>query len=230
MRSRSLPIFGATAIALAVATTFAPAVSANSPDIGAFSKSSPASLVHTERAGVVGTCKKQLANDSTIGVVSQNFEAANDSYDNQGADDFRLKRRCTVTAVMVNGQYFNGSGPATSLHVTFYQNNHGTPGAVKSDQDNLSYTDASTTGNFTIPLSSSVTFLARKRFWVSVQVNMDFSAGGEWGWNTNSIAKGLNAQWRNPADGLGTGCTAYTDLPTCVPSGGGADFAFALLN
>jgi hypothetical protein len=113
--------------------------------------------------------------------------------------------------------------------VTFYKNNAGTPGLVKSDQDNLSYTDPSGLGNFTIPLSSTVTLAAHRRFWVSVQTNQTFDTNGQWFWNTNNTAKGLNSQWRNPADGFGTGCTSYTDTKTCVVGDEGPDFAFALL-
>jgi hypothetical protein len=226
MRTRTISIFGVTAIALAVAATFTPTVSARSPDVSLTHKSSTASPAHSGNARAIPACHRQGANDTANGAVSQNFEAANNVYDNRGADDFRLKTACTATIVKVNGQY--GGGPATSLHVTFYRGSAGHPGLVISNQDNLAYADPSGTGNFTIPLPSSVTFAADKRYWVSVQANMDLDPNGEWFWNTNSVATGLNAQWKNPNDGFGTGCVTYTDLLTCVPAGG-PDFAFALL-
>ena len=225
MRSRTISIVGVTAIALAVAATFTPGVSARSPDVGLTHKSSTASPAHSGNARALPACHRQGANDSANGVASQNFEAANDVYDSRGADDFRLNTSCTTTIVKVNGQ---GSGAATSMHVTFYRGKAGHPGLVISNQDNLAYADPSGTGNFTIPLPSSVTFAADKRYWVSVQANMDL-ASGQWFWNTNTVAKGLNAQWRNPNNGFGTGCVTYTDLLTCVPSAGGPDFSFALL-
>ena len=56
------------------------------------------------------------------GSVSQNFETANDAFDNQVADDFVVPagQTWTIQQVNVTGSYFNGNGPATSVNVFFY--------------------------------------------------------------------------------------------------------------
>jgi hypothetical protein len=66
-------------------------------------------------------------------------------------------------------------------------------------------------------------------YFVSVQANMAFSVGGEWGWNTNNTVRGSASQWQNPGGGFGTGCTTYNTTTTCIPAGEGGDFSFALL-
>ena len=64
-------------------------------------------------------------------------------------------------------------------------------------------------------------------YWVSVQANMDFALGGEWGWETSTVTNGSPAAWQNPGDGFGTGCTSWGVEIVCVPVGG-PDKMFAL--
>ena len=62
--------------------------------------------------------------------VSQNFEPANDAFDDQVADDFVVPAGgWTIGQVNVGGQYFNGPGPAASFNVTFYADAATFPGA-----------------------------------------------------------------------------------------------------
>ena len=77
------------------------------------------------------------------------------------------------------------------------------------------------TGSFVIQLASAVTLREGRQYWVSVQVNMDFGVGGEWGWETRNTKNGRPAAWRNPGDGFGTGCTTYAVESVCI--GGGPD-------
>lgn len=70
--------------------------------------------------------------------------------------------------------------------------------------------------------------LRRGTYWVSVQANLDFATGGEWGWNTNNTVQKKGAKWQNPGDGFGTGCTTYKNLLTCIPAGEGGDFSFSI--
>jgi len=166
-----------------------------------------------------GILYDQSNNDSGIGIVSQNFESSFDIYDAMAADDFTVPKgsKWKVTELDAFGVYFNGSGPARDENVTFYKDAGGLPGTpVKS------YTAAGTDsfGSFTIPIKKPAKLKAGT-YWVSVQANLDFSAGGEWGWENQSTVEGTAAVWQNPGDGFGTGCTTWTTETTCIPDGQG---------
>jgi hypothetical protein len=56
-----------------------------------------------------------------------------------------------------------------------------------------------------------------------------FATAGAWGWLTNNAVRHALSQWRNPADGLDTGCTDFRPTLECIPNGGeGGDYSFAL--
>ena len=173
----------------------------------------------TPPAATAGTLYSQNGTDSGIGIVSQNFESSFDIYDARAADDFKVPSGHVwkVTEVDVTGVYFNGSGPAASENVTFYKNAKGLPGAVLHDYTGVVGTDSF--GSFKIKVPK--TKLKAGTYWVSVQANMDFSAGGEWGWENQTTVVGKPAAWENPGDGFGTGCTSYTAETTCIPDGQG---------
>ena len=144
------------------------------------------------------------------GVVSQNFEMVNNSYDAQAADDFvvPVMQNWLVQQVKVGGIYFNGPGPAASVNVTFYFDSANFPGAVVSGGtfNNLSMSD--TAGSFTIPLPTSLVLTAGT-YWVSVQANIDFNPFGEWAWSDRTAGSNSPAVWQNPGGGFATSCTTY---------------------
>jgi len=224
VRSHILAYTSAGISAVAVAALFALPASATGRGIG---------VAHWSSVGPTGssitnkTCKSQQDNDNGVGIVSQNFEPAFDIYDSQGADDFKCKQGAqgaagyTLKVITADGTYFNGSGPADSYNVTYYAGG-GTPGAIQKTCANASYTDT----GFGSPTITCKVTLSKGAHWVSVQANMDFSTGGEWGWNTNNTVRGNASQWENPGDGFGTGCVTYTTTTTCIASGEGGDFSF----
>jgi hypothetical protein len=169
----------------------------------------------------------QYDNDSGIGVVSQNFEAANDPFDSTLADDFVVPSGQTwnINEVDVAGQYFNGPGPAASVNVVFYSDSSGLPGSAVATRNNLAPTD--TAGAFVIPIPSAVT-LGAGTYWVSVQANMDFTPNGEWGWENRTVQSNSGAAWQNPGNGFGTGCTTWGRMTTCIPTAGGPDLVYRL--
>lgn len=182
-------------------------------------------VVQNVQTQTTGVLYSQNDNDTGVGVVSQNFEPELDVYDSQLADDFVVPdsgHPWQVTAVTVTGVYFNGSGPAASENVTFYKDANGVPGAVKDAQ---TVVGADSNGSFTILLEKFA--LSPGHYWVSVQANMDFSSGGEWGWETRSVQNGNAALFQNPADGFGTGCTSWSNMAACVGLGG-PDLMFSL--
>jgi hypothetical protein len=169
----------------------------------------------------------QSSNDSGIGIVSQNFESSFDIYDSAAADDFTVPKgsKWTVSEVDAFGVYFNGSGPANSEHVTVYKNKRGLPGKMVADYAELSGTDSF--GSFVIALPGHGLKLKAGTYWLSVVANLDFSAGGEWGWENQSTVEGMAAVWENPGDGFATGCTTWTTETTCIADGQG-DHMFTL--
>jgi hypothetical protein len=169
-------------------------------------------------------CFIQVEGDSGDGVNSQNYEASLDIYDSMAAADVRRRKTCRVRLMDVYGQYFPGSGPARSETVTFYSDAGGRPGAVYNTQ---TVVGVEAPNFFQIPLSQ-VNLLGHVTYWVSVQVNMDFETGGEWGWETTTLQKGAPAQWQNPLDGFGTGCTTWQSVQTCLGSALGPELMFAL--
>jgi hypothetical protein len=167
----------------------------------------------------------QNDNDSTVGISSQNFEAANDAFDDAAADDFVVPAgvRWAVQSVTVTGVYYNGTGPAASETVTFYKNSSGHPGAVVGSVTAVGNDSA---GSFVIPLGTPVK-LKPGTYWVSVVANQDFTPNGQWGWETRTVQSNGPAQWQNPGGGFGV-CPTWTALTTCIPTSGGPDLMFAL--
>jgi hypothetical protein len=211
---------GLSVVALALATSLAGTATASSPDVRAAHKGQAASAVGTD-----ATCFSNLTGDTLTAITSQNFETPNDAYDSYGADDVKLKKTCKVTSIQVMGQYYGGTGPADSETVTIYKNDGGKPGAVVKTKTVQGTDDG--LGSFDIPFT--VTLKKGKTYWVGVQANMDFSVGGQWGWENTTTAKKAPAQWQNPGDGFATGCTTWGNMQTCL--GGvapGPDFMFAI--
>ena len=165
--------------------------------------------------------------DSGIGIVSQNFESSFNQYDAQAADDFKVPAGgWTINELDVTGVYFNGAGPAASETVTFYHNAmNNKPGAVVAS---YTVTGADNAGTFCIAIPGLV--LNQGHYWVSVVANMDFSAGGEWGWENLVPPKIFKrAAWRNPGNGFATAppCIHWKRENVCIPDGQG-DHIFTL--
>jgi hypothetical protein len=174
----------------------------------------------------------QTSNPAANSTVSQNFETANDPFDNQLADDFVVPAGgWTVGQVNVLGVYFNGPGPATDVNVFFYVNAGTLPGAPVAGGTylNVPITAGAATGAFQIVLPTPLT-LAPGTYWVSVQANLNFTPGGEWGWTDRVVTSNSPAAWQNPGGGFGTPCTAWGERgPGCGIDNGNNDQLFQLL-
>jgi hypothetical protein len=127
----------------------------------------------------------QYDNIGANSTSSQNFEASFDIYDSELADDFVVPSGQTwnIDQVDAAGVYYNGAGPAASVNLSFYNNAGGLPGGNVATRTNLAMTD--TGGSFVVPIPSPVV-LGQGTYWVSVQANLDFSAGGQWGYTAPS--------------------------------------------
>ena len=114
--------------------------------------------------------------------------------------------RGTIDQVDVAGLYYNGAGPMDSANVNFYSDASGLPGSQVATRPNLAVVDSA--GSLTIPIPSAVT-LGSGHYWVSVQANMDFTVGGQWGWTDRTVRSNSESAWQNPGDGFGTGCVTW---------------------
>jgi len=157
---------------------------------------------------------------------SQAFEPANVGFNNQAAEDFVVPvgSSWTISQVSANGLYFNGAGPSTSFNVFFYANTGGNiPGAAIASYTNLAYT-----GGASPVITIPSTTLAAGTYWVSIQSNMSFAAGGQWAWGAAATATVGNPwMWQNPNGGFGVCPTWGPGATTCVP-GTGTNLLFTL--
>jgi hypothetical protein len=223
MRVRFFTTLAAVALAVAV-------VAALGTGAGARPSAKPVAAAKGKgairAARVAGTIYSQLDNDNGVVIVSQHFDNRFLSFDSQGADDFTIVRKAVVKQVVVDGLYFQGAGPANSIHVTFYKNAAGSPGTVVQDVPHAPYTDTTGTGSLRVALPKFT--LKAGTYWLSVFANMPFRLG-EWGWSTNNAVRHEGSLWRNPGDGFVTGCTSWERTTGCILAGEGGDFAFALV-
>jgi len=181
--------------------------------------------------GVAAVLWSQVDDDSFTAYPSQNFERSFDVYDCQAADDFVVPKgeAWSVRKVRVEGVYGNGGGVAASENVTFYRSAGGAPGEEIASYPGLVGAPEGIYGaSFLISLPRPVK-LEAGRYWVSVQVNLDFTGGNLWHWELRATQVGRLAMWRNPGDGFGTGCTTYQPESTCLAFEGGPDHMFELL-
>jgi hypothetical protein len=217
-KSQILAAAAVLALSAGYATAAGPGVSA--------AQSGQKSKAQKVSVGPEAVLYNQNDNDVGNAFTSQNFESSFDAYDAQGADGFSVPKGVSwkVTNVVVTGVYYNGAGLAVSENVTFYKDAGGRPGAVVKAYPAVVGTDNGT-GSFDIKLPKALK-LKKGKYHVSVQVNMDFALGGQWGWEGRSVIAGGDASWQNPGDGFATGCVAWDSIVTCIA--GGPDLMFSL--
>ena len=185
-----------------------------------------AALLCAAGASHAAVLYNQTGNAGPNSITSQNFEAANDAFDNRAADDFTVPTGgWAIDEVFVSGVYFNGTGPAGSVNVYFHGDAGAVPGAVVASLLSLSMTDSS--GSFTIALPAPLV-LAAGNYWMSVQANMDFSVGGQWGWTERTVQSGDASAWINPGSGFGTPCTNWGARVATCGVGTEPDLIFSL--
>jgi hypothetical protein len=222
--SSCLVVFAATAVVASAAskpTTFA--------------KGSKRATGHAVKAPKV-ILFDQETGSTGVSVVSQDFEAVFDAYDNMGAADFVVPggQTWSIDSAFIPGLYFNGPGPTPNFHFVFYNDAGSSPGAAipactyMNLVNGVNFT-ADAIGNVTITTLPAPCVLGPGTYWVSSVARMDFGAGGEWAWgDSGSIAGNPNGKWQNPGGGFGTGCNTWGDVTTCIPSGENPDFAVQL--
>src|SRR5262245_29426675 len=158
---------------------------------------------------------EQTSGASTASTNSQNFEPANDTLDDELADDFVVPggQTWSVNEVDAIGIYYNGPGPAASFNVVIYSDSGTFPGTPVCTRSTAPFANVS--GSFNIALSPACALTAGV-YWVSVQANEDSSTAGLWAWTNRTIASNSGAAWRNPGNGFGTGCTTFGRRTACT--------------
>jgi len=167
----------------------------------------------------------QTDNPGPASSSSQDFETANDAFDDFAADDFVVPASQTwaIQSAHVPGVYFNGPGPAASVNVVFYADASAAPGTAECTYTGIIPADSA--GTFDIALPSPC-ILTEGTYWMSVQARQDFTPAGQWGWTDRTVQSGNPSMWENPNGGFGV-CPAWAVKTTCV-TGSTVDFVFSL--
>ena len=190
-----------------------------------------ASFVAAPAASASISLYDQYDNAGAIATSSQNYESTLNTYDDEVADDFTVTDNSGwfVNQVEVDGQYFNGPGPATSVNVRFYADSSGLPGTMVAERLNVDFTQGPDPGDFVIPLVAGVP-LGPGLYWVSVQANQNFTTTGQWGWTDRTVSANSGAAWENPGNGYSTPCVNWgRRATTCAIDAPAPDQVFRLL-
>jgi len=183
---------------LGVATFFVSAQ--NIPTV----KSTDLNFNHVHVKGSRAALWDQMAADED-GYSSQEFGVANETYNNQAADDFVVIGYWHIDSLTCFGGY-GASGPLNFVNVHFYADNAGFPGDTIVEFFNLPCNTESKSGVVQISLPSDV-ILGDGIYWVSIVAVMDYDVAGQWWWYQSTTSYGAMWAWRNPADAFGSGYT-----------------------
>ncbi len=178
-------------------------------------------------AGPYHSDRDILWSQMTVGVngaiADQDFEAAYDTYDCWGADDFVADADWNIQMVTIIGAYWNGTGPVNTFHVRFYDDAGGAPGTLIDEQTFIATWTEPVANTFEITLPAEVA-LGAGTYWVTAQGQMDYGVGGQFGWQPAAETAQPGFYWINPGNGFGYGTgwlpgstvwPAFTDVNLC---------------
>ena len=221
MRSRALPAFGISVVALALATSVTPLANASTAGPSAGSSSAADSL--TRLAGSDAVCASNLGAPSGQGIGSQDFESAFDAYDDMGAADFKLTSKCKVTKATAPGQ-FSVAGPVETVKGTIYSNKASKPAKVLCTGKGVGPGPDITATKFKNKKGKACVLKAGT-YWLSMVAQMDFDPNGQWYWNSTTAKQDATDQWQNPGGGFGI-CPTWDSVLNCI--GVDEDYIFTL--
>lgn len=158
--------------------------------------------------------------------VSQDFEAAFDSRDTMGADDFTVPKgeEWLVESVLAHGKHLGAENTPTAFRVTIFEDDGGMPGSVLIQQEN---TDFSPYPGRTVINFAPAEFIQPGKYWLSIQAIMtsNIDAPGDasrwfWGFNDNGPF-GSPAVFKNPGGGWPEfDCAEFATFAGCdMPEG-----------
>ena len=180
-----------------------------------------------------GTGRQALLYDQTNdpggnGAPDQDFEAAFDQYDCEGADDFDVTWAdgWNVQQVQTVGTY-STTGPVATAKLVIYADAGGAIGAQSCAYSGIAPT-SSTGGSLVVDLPTDC-FVGPGMAWVAVQSQLDFGTAGQHFWSNRSTQSFTGAMWQNPGDGFASGCTSWNLMTVCGVGGGvNPDFLFQI--
>lgn len=163
---------------------------------------------------------------SGVGVPDQDAEVAYDAYDSEAADDFVVGWGHVVQISEIHTMGVQtAKGTPDSVDLRIYPDDGGQPASSPAcDYPALSPGGAD---SLVLILPSSCV-VPGGVYWVAIQVNQDLGTEGQHGWTTRTVKTGYGAKWRNPADGFGSGCADWADVPTCGVGGSHPDLLFQI--
>ncbi len=165
------------------------------------------------------------------GVNSQNYEAANDVYDDWAGDDFVVPsgQQWVITALQIRGSYGGTGSNATTANVLVYASCSGLPCGTPGQFNNQPFTGGP--NDFTVTFSPPITTNVSGTLWVAVQPNLDNGSGNrQWFWTNRTTSYNFGAVWANPGNGFATGCTGWTRRSgNCLFDPGEPDQVFRVL-
>lgn len=150
-----------------------------------------------------------------------------DDYDSFAADDFTVTDAAgwSVSAFNFNVSFRQFSAdPGTTYNVHVYSDASGVPNdtaAALCGGDELTGTLSSGDTALSVALPAACS-LPAGHYWVVLQANINFAtAGNQMYWSAFSPATvpGTAAQWKNPGDGFGSGCTSWSPSTSCDLTG-----------
>ncbi len=163
----------------------------------------------------------QVDRSVDYGITAQDFDALNDAFDSQAADDFEIGLDVLVERIQVEG-FFTSIGGRTlvqGVDVRVYADAVGQPAAdpVYEALDLLPKDPADS--DFLLELPAPMAF-GPGFYWLSLEANLDYAGGNRrWFWRQQAAGGGLPFLWRNPVDGFGTGCVDWTAAGACGATG-----------
>ena len=171
----------------------------------------------------------QTDNAAGNGAPDQDFEAAFDAYDAEGADDFNVDWPDGWNIDQVNTIGTTGTPGGAVVDVNVYTDNGGTP---LGGSNICSYDDVAPTldnlGSLTVDLPATC-FAPAGLHWVAIQVNQNFGTFGQHFWSNRTTQNNAESVWRNPGGGFGLGCADWEPQTTCGVGGGASpDFLFSI--
>jgi len=161
------------------------------------------------------------------GISAQDFEAAFDAYDAEGADEFVVPsgETWTINEVAVLGSY-SAAGPCDLANVRFYADASGMPGTLLFE---YLYVAANPDVDGNLDCFIPNTPFTNGIYWISVQGRLDFGTCGQWYWKRQQAPTiGYEFHWQNPLDGFGTGYTTWVSGSTQWPTQTDYNLSFAL--
>lgn len=223
MRSKTT-ILSAMVVAMALVLALAFVTNSSFADGGPAASAGVAGDVSNSPSG--GMLYDQITGvtPSGNGAPSQNFEAAFDAYDSQGADDFVVPAGETwnINGVNIVGTDTMGVS-ADTMEVEFFMDAGGAPGASVCDYPTiLTFSGAP---NYDIDLPADCV-LGAGTYWVTVVVQLDFGTGGQHFWSGVALSdtSGNPGMWQNPNGGFGIpACASWEVTSVCGVGGGTMD-------